>query len=171
MINAPSPSDYPSWAAAEISLVDQEDLLKSLNDSRNKSIALLRGLDDNQLDFRYAEGKWSIREIWQHIIDTERVLSYRAMRYSRGDKTVLSGFDAEMYTKAIRRYQPAWSAVLEDYATVRSATVSLFGTFDEEMLAQRGQAGRSEMTVRSVGFLIAGHDIHHLRTIREKYLQ
>lgn len=167
----PDSTEYPPWAAAEIALVQHTDLLSALREALDHSLDTLTGLNEQQLEFRYAEGKWSVREIWQHVIDTERVLSYRALRYSRGDMTVLSGFDAERYTQAIRNAPRPWNDLMEDYRTVRQATILLFNSLSNEMLLQKGQAGKSQMTTRALGFLIAGHDAHHLNVIRNKYLR
>ena len=171
IVAKPDPSEYPAWAQAEIALVEHTDLVSVLEECRNDSMAVLKGLDEAALRYRYAEGKWTIREIWQHIIDTERVLSYRAMRYSRGDQTVLSGFDAQKYTVASKPDERDWKAMLEEYAAVRTATICLFRSFDADMALLKGIAGRSEMTARAAGYLIAGHDRHHLNTIRTRYLQ
>jgi hypothetical protein len=170
LITKPNTDEYPAWAAAEIGLVDHTDLECAFRETLDHSLELLSGLDEEKLNYRYAEDKWTIREIWQHLIDTERVLSYRAMRYSRGDKTVLTGFNAENYTQAIRVASRPWREMIEEYRVLRQSTIQLFRSFSDEMLLQRGTAGKTEMTVRAVGFLIAGHDAHHLNTIRKKYL-
>jgi hypothetical protein len=170
IITKPAPDEYPEWFAAEIEPVPYNDLLTGLSEAYTASYALLSGLDEEQLLFRYQEGKWTIREMWQHMLDVERVLSYRALRYARNDKTVLTGFDQEDYAIESRANKRRWSDMMEEYTHLRMASISLFNSFDGEMQMRRGTAGRSELTVRAIGYLVLGHDMHHLETVKNKYL-
>jgi hypothetical protein len=169
-VTRPERDEYPDWYAAEIELVQYDDLLGGMEDSFQKTLAFLHKLPEEKRLFRYQPEKWTIQEMWQHVIDTERVLSYRAMRFSRGDTTVLQGFDQNMYAEASNANDRDWDEMLQEYSAVRISSLHLFRSFDSEMFMLRGTAGRSHVTVRAVGFLIIGHETHHIQTIRERYL-
>lgn len=171
IITRPASDEYPEWFAGEIELVQSDDLLATLGSSFTTTHTLLSSLDHETLRFRYQPEKWSIKEIWQHVIDCERILSYRALRYARGDSTVLAGFDENRYATASEADARDWEAILDEYAHVRTATLDLFRSFTPAMIGARGTAGRSNMTVRSVCCLILGHEIHHVATIEERYLR
>jgi hypothetical protein len=169
-ITKPNSSEYPEWFAEEIELVHYNDLIGGLSETLEISLSILKPLSDEKLNYCYEDGKWTIKEIWQHIIDTERVLAYRALRYARNDKTILQGFDHIQYTiESKTKFRP-WNETLDEYVALRNSSIHLFKSFDEKMLLNKGTAGRSELTVRAVGYLILGHNIHHLNTINEKYL-
>ena len=171
VITKPSPDEYPEWFAAEIELVSYNDLIGGLQNSLNKTLTLLHQLSDENLVYRYAPGKWSVKQIWQHVIDVERVLSYRTLRYARKDETVLPGFDENKYAQVSNADHRNFKDIIREYAVVRDATLELFRSFTEAMFFHRGTAGKSNMTVRSVGYLILGHEIHHVNIINERYLK
>lgn len=166
----PGRDEYPEWYAGEIELVQYTELIGGLEDSFQQTISLLRALPSDKLLFRYQPEKWTIKEMWQHVIDVERVLSYRAMRFARRDETVLHGFDQNKYALESRANGRDWDDMLEEYNAVRISSLMLFKSLDAEMFMYRGTAGRSEVTVRAVGFLILGHETHHVQSIRERYL-
>lgn len=170
VISKPGPGEYPGWAAYEIDLVPYDDLLFGLQDAFDQHIALLQNLGPDDLSYRYAPDKWSIKQMWQHVMDVERVFTYRAMRYARQDETVLSGFDQNKYAEVSRADERQWSDMLREYTAIRTAAIELFKSFTPEMFLHRGTAGKSTMTVRSVGYLTIGHPIHHIGIIRERYL-
>jgi len=170
IITKPAPDEYPEWFAGEIELVHYNDLISGLEDSFSLTLPFLQQLNTDDLVYRYAPGKWSIKQIWQHIIDVERVLCYRALRYARKDETVLSGFDENKYAESSLADERNFDDILREYATVRNATFELIKSFTAEMFMYRGIAGKSNMTVRSVCYLILGHEIHHVHTIKERYL-
>lgn len=169
-ITKPERAEYPEWYAAEIELVHYTDLLSGMEDSFQQTIAFLRTLPADKLLYRYQPEKWTIKEMWQHVIDTERVLSYRAMRFARHDATVLHGFDQNQYALESKANDRDWDDLLQEYSAVRVSSLALFKSFSAEMFMYRGTAGKSEATVRAVGFLIIGHETHHTKTICERYL-
>lgn len=169
-VSRPLRDEYPDWYAGEIELVPYDELLSGLEDSFQKTIAFLRALPSEKLLYRYQPGKWTIKEMWQHVIDTERVLSYRAMRFARGDETVLHGFDQNAYAAISQANDRDWEEILQEHSAVRISTLMLFRSFNMEMFVRYGTAGRSRATVRAVGFLILGHETHHVTSIRERYL-
>jgi len=170
IIARPSPDEYPEWYAGEIEEVPYDDLLFGLQDSFDRTLPALQALGPADLAYRYATGKWSIREIWQHVLDVERILCYRALRYARQDTTVLSGFDEKKYADLSGADRREWTDMLREYGAVRLASIELFKSFTPEMCLYKGTTGRSTATVRAVGYLILGHETHHLKTIRTRYL-
>ena len=120
--------------------------------------------------FRYDNGKWTIKELLQHIIDAERVLSYRALRFSRNDPSDLQGFDEDWYVGNSNGNERNFEDILEEFTYLRKANISLFNSFTSEMMLMLGTANGSIMSVRALGFIIVGHQMHHLKIIKEKYL-
>jgi hypothetical protein len=150
IITRPLPDEYPEWFAAEIELVKEDNLVDGLQRSFAISLELLGSLTGEQLQYRYAEGKWTIKEIWQHMLDVERVLTYRAMRYARKDETVLSGFDEKKYADVSLANNRNWNDIIEEYRALRASTFALINSFTPEMLLYKGTAGRSTLSVRAV---------------------
>lgn len=169
-VTKPERDEYPDWYAPEIELVQYDDLLSGLENSFQQTLSFLHDLPEDKRLFRYQPDKWTIQEIWQHVIDTERVLSYRAMRFARRDATVLHGFDQNIYAEVSKANDREWDDLLREYSAVRVSSLLLFRSFDAEMMMTRGTAGRSNVTVRALGFLIIGHETHHKQTVRERYL-
>ncbi len=120
--------------------------------------------------YAYAEQKWTIREILQHLIDTERIFSYRALCIARNDKTNLPGFDENDFARNSKANKRTMPELTEEFKAVRHATLSLFKSFETEDWTKAGMAGNSEISVRAIGFILAGHAIHHERIIKERYL-
>ncbi|HEV7350731.1 DinB family protein [Telluribacter sp.] len=117
----------------------------------------------------YAPGKWTVKEILQHCLDTERIMTYRALRFARNDKTQLPGFEEDYFAahaKADRRTLPD---LLEEWALLRTSTLALFRSFDEEMLMRKGLTFKGDISVLALGFVICGHPVHHYSVIEERY--
>lgn len=121
-------------------------------------------------DYAYAAGKWTIKELLQHLIDTERILAYRALRFARKDNTELAGFDENHFVENSTAKQRTFKDLLAEFYAVRQSTIYLFQSFDEDTLAQKGLANKVEISVLALGFAIIGHQNHHLRIIQERYL-
>lgn len=162
--------EYAPFYSQYIKLLGEVDLIEVLETSLKDLISTLENLPEEALTYRYAEGKWTIKELVQHIIDAERVLSYRALRFSRKDTTNLPGFDEDWYVANSNGNERNFKDILQELIHVRNSTILLFKSFKQEMLLIIGTASNSDMTVRALGFIIAGHQIHHLRIIKEKYL-
>jgi uncharacterized damage-inducible protein DinB len=124
----------------------------------------------DKFDYQYAEGKWTIKEIIQHLIDSERVFSYRALRISRNDKTPLPGFDENDYVANSNGKERSLQSLLTEMAVVRQSTLSLFNSFSHEQLTKIGNASNREVSVRAIGFIIIGHQKHHQKVFSERYL-
>jgi hypothetical protein len=169
-ISRPVPDEYPVWFSAEIELVPYNDLLAGLKASLKESSVFLNQLSEQQLLYRYLPGKWTIKEMWQHVIDVERVLSYRALRYARHDPTLLQGFDEKMYAENSKANQRPWKDLLREFKVLRQCTKLMFNSFGTDTAMLRGTTGKSTMSVKALGFLILGHELHHIKVIKERYL-
>lgn len=121
-------------------------------------------------DLRYAPGKWTVKDILQHVIDTERIMSYRALRFARNDQTALPGYDEELFGQTALGARRAIADLYEEYALVRQSTIALFTSFDEEMLLRSGVCFNQTISVLALGFVLVGHATHHANIIRERYL-
>ncbi len=146
------------------------DLFEILRASSEELLETVKDLSEEKMVFRYEEGKWSIKELLQHLIDTERIMSYRALRFSRNDATELPGFDEDWYVKYSNGNDRNSNDLIDEFTCTRRASISLFKSFSDEMLQLSGTANGSDMTVRALGFIIAGHQMHHLKVIKERYL-
>lgn len=163
-------NEYNPHYKQYISALGNVDLFEILTTSSEELLKTIKDLPEEKLLFRYNEGKWSIKELLQHVIDTERIMSYRALRFSRNDATELQGFDENWYVENSNGNDRNFNNLLEEFTCTRRASISLFKSFTDEMLLLSGTANGSDMTVRALGFIIAGHQIHHLKIIKERYL-
>jgi len=170
----PQPGEYAPYYDRYISLVPGTDVLAALaalEDQRRQMLLLLCGRTETDGDLRYAPDKWSLKEVLGHINDTERIMSYRALRMARGDTTPIEGFEQDDYVRNGPFARNSLADLIEDYIAVRRATVSLFRNLDEPAWTRRGTANKNEVTVRALVYIIAGHELHHRRMIEEKYLK
>jgi len=167
----PQPGEYAPYYDRYISLVPGSDVLAALEDQRRQMLLLLSGRTESDGDLRYAPEKWSLKEVLGHISDTERIMSYRALRISRGDATPLEGFEQDDYVRNGPFARRPLADLIEDYIAVRRATISLFRNLDEAAWTRRGVASKNEVTVRALAFIIAGHELHHRKILEEKYLR
>lgn len=165
-----SDSEYAPFYSDYITALGKTDLRSILKSSLKELMNSLENLSEEKLTYRYAEDKWTIKELIQHITDAERILSYRALRFSRNDATDLPGFNENWYVANSNGNERPIEDLLQEFKLVRKATLALFKSFSIEMLSKTGAANGSDMTVRALGFIIAGHQIHHLKIIKEKYL-
>jgi hypothetical protein len=167
----PQPGENAPYYDRYISLVAGNDVLASLEEQRRQMLLLLSGRPEADGDFRSAPDKWSLKELLGHVNDTERIMSYRALRISRNDMTPLEGFEQDDFVRNSSLAQRPLADLIEDYIAVRSATLSLFRNLDEPAWSRRGVAAENEVTVRALAYIIAGHELHHRRIMKEKYLR
>ena len=163
-------NEYSQFNATYINALDNVELLEELEISLHDFIRFVREIPMDKFDYRYAEGKWTIKEIIQHIIDSERVFSYRALRISRNDKTPLPSFDENNYVDNTNANKRGLQELLTELSAVRHATLLLFKSFSDEQLARMGIASENEISVRAIGFIIIGHQKHHQKVFEERYL-
>ncbi len=154
-----------------ISLVSNEySLIEELEISVHRFIKFVQNIPLDKFDYRYAEGKWTIKDIIQHLIDTERIFAYRALRFARNDNTSLPGFDENQFAQAATAIDRSIMELLTELAIVRQATISLFKSFSNSDLVKTGVASNNSISVRALGFVIIGHQNHHQKVFQEKYL-
>jgi len=166
----PTPSEYPPYYQHYLDLVKAPNVIKALKDQVMDIQAVISEIPEDKEDYAYAEGKWTIKEVIGHIIDTERVLGYRAMRFARKDKTELPGFDENAFVANSNFNKRTLYELGHEFAIVREANLAMFKTFAEEEAAQMGKANGIDVSVRAIVFMIAGHAMHHMNVIRVKYL-
>ncbi len=166
----PDPSEYSPGVAEYVSRLPERDMIATLESQLEETLALVSGLSDKQADHRYAPEKWSIREIIGHLSDAERVFSYRAMRFARGDKTPLPGFDENEYMRHSPFSQVPLPDLLSELTSLRRATIHFFKNLDDDALMRSGPANGFNTTVRALAFIIAGHENHHQEILRKRYL-
>jgi DinB superfamily len=155
---------------AYIQLTKEEEIGKALEKNTQQFRKLLKKIPKKKIDYAYAEGKWTIREMLQHIIDAERVFAYRALRAARRDSTPLPGFDENSWAAHAGVANRKWEDLVEEFKVLRRSTELLFATFSDEQLTFVGEASGSQFNALAMGFLIPGHVAHHMRILKEKYL-
>lgn len=154
-----------------IYMVDEnQELVEALQKGEDQITDFFTKIDQNKLKTAYAEGKWTILEVLLHIIDTERIFNYRALCIARGDQTEFPSFEQDDYVAPSKANDRSLTSLLTEYSTVRKATISLFENLSEEDLKQLGRASNSPLSPRAAGFIIAGHERHHEKIIKERYL-
>jgi hypothetical protein len=168
-IARPQAGEYAPYYDRYISLIQGEDILDTLDQQRRQMMLLLSCRDEEEGDFRYAPEKWSAKEVLGHVCDTERIFAYRALRIARADATPLEGFEQDDYVRNGPFAQRPVADLVEEFIAVRRATLSLLRTLDEAAWMRRGTANKSEISVRALAYIIAGHELHHRRILEEKY--
>jgi len=161
---------YPEYFYTYIRLVENEDLNSVLKNQLPVTQAFLNLVPKEKYDYKYAEGKWSIKEVLQHIIDTERVFAYRSLAFSRKDVNILPSFDDKSYAANANGTARDWKDLADEFTAVRKSTQLLFSSFSPEQLDSLGKASDYQMNARAMGYTIAGHLAHHINIIKERYL-
>jgi hypothetical protein len=169
--NVPDASEFAPYYGRYIALVPAGDVLAALEDQPRETVGLLSILSEEQADFRYAPGKWSVKEMVGHLIDAERVFSYRALRFARGDETPLPSFEQDDYVRNAGSSGRSLTDLTDEFVSVRRATLWLFRSLTPEAWMRRGVASGNPVSVRAIAYIIAGHELHHGRELREKYLR
>jgi len=166
----PGTDEYLPYFAAYIARVPDGDIVDTLSRQISETAALLRSISDEQADFRYAPGKWTIREVAGHMADAERVFSYRALRFSRGDETPCEGFDENAYIDNGPFAHVSMANLANELEHIRRSSIHLFANLDADAIARRGVANGAAVSVRALAFITAGHETHHLDILRSRYL-
>jgi uncharacterized damage-inducible protein DinB len=164
------PTEYAPYFQKYIGALNDVHLIEELEISVHSFIKFVQNIPMDKFDYRYAEGKWTIKDIIQHLIDTERIFTYRALRISRNDKTPLPGFEENDYADNANANKRSIQDLLTEMAVVRQSTLSLFKSLNEEELKRTGTMSGKEISTRALGFLIIGHQNHHQKVFQEKYL-
>lgn len=169
-IAKPKSGTYPEYYEKYISLVKGENIYEELYSQHIETVELVTSVDEETLQYQYAEGKWTIREIMQHLIDCERIFTHRALRIARGETATQPGFVDDQFVKASKANSRNINDIVRELSVVRASSVELFKSFDDEMLDRIGNANGREFSVRSIVYFMLGHEIHHRNIIEEKYL-
>lgn len=166
----PGADEVPPYAAGYVARVPDGDIVDTLSRQISETMTLLRSIPESMRDHRYAPEKWTIREVVGHMADAERVFAYRAFRFSRADTTPVEGFDENTYVAKAPFTRASLADLTNELEHLRRASIHLFANLDAEAIERRGIANGLEVSVRALAFIIAGHENHHLNTLRTRYL-
>lgn len=167
----PHPDTIPDAFKHYVANVDDLDVIDALRQSSDRMQKLVLSIPEEKGLHRYAEGKWTIKEVLNHLMDVERVMAYRALRFSRADQTELHGFEENDYGPAANAHARTIAQFAGEMERLRMSTIDLFLSCTPEMLQREGMANKKRLSVISLGYIIAGHDIHHLNLFEERYLK
>jgi uncharacterized damage-inducible protein DinB len=167
-ISKPAPDEHHPYYAKYITLVG-DDALVALRSGCVAMTSLLANVPEAKAMFRYEPGKWSVKEVVGHVIDCERVFAYRALHFARADATPLPGFEENDWVPAGRFDRRPLADLVAEYSAVRNATLAFFDSLDADDLLRRGKANDAEVSVRALAHIMAGHELHHMGLLRERY--
>lgn len=167
----PQRTDYPDYFENYIPLVKQETVLEALRETQQETLDFINSIDPALENFAYAEGKWTLKEVLIHCIDTERIFSTRALSYARGETQKAISYDENVYVAHSNAGARTLLDIAEEFNLVRSATLFMFKSFSEEALRAKGELPAGVTTTKAIGFTMCGHTIHHLQIIKERYLK
>ena len=171
IIERPKTGEYPAYAEMYMKLVPSDgQVLKHLKNNFKAILKLIHSLPEDKLLYRYAKDKWTIKEVLVHIIDDERIYAYRALRFARNDQTELPGFEQDEFTRFSGANERNLDNLFEEYEAVRNSTVTFFNGLGDEALMRMGIAAENKASVRALAYHIAGHELHHIKIIKERYL-
>ncbi len=166
----PLPTEFEGFYETYVNYIESTDICDFLFTQKASHISFYQSITEEQWLHRYAEDKWSIKDVLQHIIDAERVFVYRAMRISRNDQTELMGFDQDVFVDNANADQRSSQSLLAEYEQVRNASISLFANMTDEDCIRKGKASGFLFTPIGASYMIAGHDHHHMKIIKERYM-
>jgi uncharacterized damage-inducible protein DinB len=169
-VEPPNSSEHDPYYSRYISLVPGNDVISTLASEIENTLAILRRIPEARGSSSYAQGKWTIRQVVGHLADTERILSYRALRIARNDKRPIEGFEQDDYVQYGPFEKCDLASLVDEFAQVRAATLSLFRHLDEEAWSRSGTANGADITVRALAWIVAGHELHHRAILERQYL-
>ncbi|MGM0805957.1 MAG: DinB family protein [Bacillota bacterium] len=165
-----SGEEYAEYYQTYVSLVPEGDIIQVLTDQMKETVGIVSKLDDEQLSYRYATGKWSVKEVVGHITDTERIMSYRLLSIARGETSSLPGYDENAYVEEAGFDDIPVRDLIEHFVSVRLATIQLIKSLSKMALERKGTANGHPVSTRALMMIIAGHEMHHRNIIVERYL-
>ena len=171
MINQDLYNESPSYCHYFFNLIDGNDLLTELEKNLNDTLELMRSVPADKQQYAYQPGKWTVQQVFQHLVECERIFAYRALRFSRFDSTPLPGFEEDMYIDNSKGMQQSWEELIHEFELVRKSTIALFKTMSPEMLAFQSTANEVAYSTRALGFMIVGHGLHHTQFIKTTYFE
>jgi uncharacterized damage-inducible protein DinB len=167
----PDMESVPLFYKGYVENVKDMDIMMALSQSSKVALNLFRAIPEDMGEYRYSEGKWSIKEVLNHMMDVERIVAYRALRFSRHDKTPLPGFEENDYAPLANAHSRSIQKLTDEMERLRLTTIDLFASFTSEMLKREGTANNNRLSVLHLGYIIAGHETHHRKIITERYLK
>ncbi len=170
MHRKPSADEYNEYYQLYVGQVLEGDIIDVLKAQQVRMSDLLAGIPDSKVSYRYAPGKWTTREVVGHVVDTEWIFVYRALRIARGDKTPLAGMEQDEFMAGANFEKRALSSLMDEFSSLRTAAIEMFASFDEEIMDRQGTASGFPFSVRALLFIIAGHAEHHMKVLKERYL-
>ena len=170
MTKRPTSSEYNDYYSLYVESVPDGNIIDILTTEGERAVQLFDSFDEFIGAFRYADGKWTVAEVVGHMVDTERLFAYRALRIARADKTPMAGMDQNDWVTGTDFTARGVVSLSKEFLALRASNIALFGSFTEEELARTGMASELEFSVRALLYILAGHGIHHLRVLEEKYL-
>ena len=170
MTRRPAPDEYNPNLLAEIALVPDGDIVGIMRDQLAETVRILREMGESRAGYRYVEGKWSIKEVAGHVIDAERIFIYRALCIARGDSQDLPGFEEADYAREAGYDSLPLEEIISELETVRAGSVAFFRHLDDRAWNRIGTANGSRITVRALAYVVAGHELHHRKVLKERYL-
>jgi uncharacterized protein (TIGR03083 family) len=169
-IERPAAGEYAPYFERYVSQVGDGDILEILRLQVDETTALVAGMSERDAAFRYAEGKWSVKQVVGHVADTERIMLYRALCFARGERQMLPGFEENDYVASARFDARPLADLVAEFRAVRAATIPFFSGLDADELKRAGTANDRPYTVRALAFVIGGHERHHATILRDRYL-
>lgn len=166
----PNKDSYNPYFQNYIDLVPSDNLMEELNSTFNQNLKCIESISEAKGDYKYTEGKWSIKELILHCIDTERIFQYRALTFARNDKTNIPGYDDNFYANNSNAQERTLLDIIEEFKSVRAASITLFKSFNNNVLDRIGVANNNNTSVHACGFIICGHFTHHVNILKERYL-
>lgn len=166
----PDINTIPEFYHGYVSHIAEDNVIEALKNSKQAFLKRLKSIHEQNGDFRYDRGKWSIKEVINHVIDAERVFAYRVLSFARNDAAELPGFDETSWTPASQADRRTLKSLIEEYENVRNSTINLFESFTEDMLMQTGKANGTSCSVLGIGYIIAGHETHHSNILNDRYM-
>ena len=170
MTGRPAPTEAPPYYFTYIDRISSDDVVGALESQLDPALRLLATITEQQSLHRYAPDKWSIRQLLNHVSDTERVFLYRALWFARGFDTPLPAFDQNVAVPAAAADRFSWASHVADFSAVRTATLSFFRNLPDDAWSRTGIASGNPVSVRALGYIIAGHVAHHIAVLEERYL-
>ncbi|PKV51088.1 putative damage-inducible protein DinB [Aquimarina sp. MAR_2010_214] len=170
MVSQLKEGEFNPYYGIYIAKAESPDIVKGLQSSQKEFVDFVQSIPEEKFTHAYAEGKWTVAEVLQHIIDTERIFAYRALCFARNDKTSIMGFEQDDYVPYSNANNYSKEELISDFVSARSNSISLFKSFTDEMLTRIGEASGSPMSARAAGYILEGHQKHHFEVIKERYL-
>jgi hypothetical protein len=165
----PDPVLLPEFYKGYVKRVEHLDMMEALVQGGESMVRLVRSIPEDHGNFRYAPDKWSVKELLCHVMDAERIFAYRALRFARHDNTPLPGFEENDYAPRANAEARILRQLAEEMMRLRATTLDLFASFSPEMLEQSGFANNYRISVKNLGFVIAGHESHHRQVLVDRY--